>query len=40
VLKIGSEIAPPAAPDCEVDLKRLSMPTDWKPANARRLTLG
>src|ERR1700724_175952 len=40
VLKIGSEIAGPAAPACEADLKRLSIPTDWNPANARRATLG
>src|ERR1700675_1888423 len=40
VLKIGSEIAGPAKADCESDLKRLAMPTDWKPAIASRLTLG
>src|SRR3984893_15827527 len=40
LLNIGSEIAGPAAPDCEADLKRLSIPTDWNPANASRLTLG
>src|ERR1700676_4777606 len=35
VLKTGSEIAGPAAPACDADLKRLSIPTEWGPETAR-----